>query len=454
MSWVYAAVGAIRARPWILAGIFVLASAALAYKVVRSLPRSAEWAAGPAYTRVDYWIASSECAARTGKLLAYCNADGSVSAIESVNVADDPGHALLSGLYALAKGKAIGRDALAAANFSLNATALFCVSLTLFCFGWRGAALLILLWARTQAVPGSVTGPDSPAAFIAAFGFALTAVLLTAFAPLDGSRKTLGRFYVVLVLATAAIAISVLLRQPYGLGGLLASAAVLALRVFAIGGQIPRPSLHGPVVRAASTVGCLFVAVFFCAQAVVAVRDAVYGIPSSTQRLQHGISHNLYMGLGVAGNPWGIKWDDVEANKAANTVGEARYASKEHYANLWRLYLGIVEKAPLTVLHIYQAKLWDAFLVASEDDESRFARGAAAFLVLVGLLLYLRRGRSPEELCLVAGVWVLFGTILLQGVLAQPWRHFISPAHVAALCGFAVLMEALARQLLRARATR
>lgn len=40
------------------------------------------------------------------------------------------------------------------------------------------------------------------------------------------------------------------------------------------------------------------------------------------------------------------------------------------------------------------------------------------------------------------GIWAGFGTVMLQGVLAQPWLFLISPGKLGALCGIVVLVEA------------
>ena len=101
----------VRARPWIVACLFVVAATALTGKVVRTLPNSYDWAKTETYARVDHWIASSECTVKTGALLAYCHDDGRVSGIEAVSIADDAGHTLIANVYALATGKAIDRVA-------------------------------------------------------------------------------------------------------------------------------------------------------------------------------------------------------------------------------------------------------------------------------------------------------------------------------------------------------
>jgi hypothetical protein len=433
------------ASRWIPATLFILLSIAVFAKTLKCLDEVDNWAHQATYTRVDYWIASSECTLKTGAILAHCAPDGTVAPIEGINVADDRGHNLLSNLYALTAGRAIDRRTLTAANLLLNASGLFLVALALYCLQWKLAALLVLLQGRKAALPGPVPGADASAAHIAAFLFALFAVLLIVYLPLGPDRTSRRRFWMLLLLAAIGLAWATLLRQPYGIGGFMVASLVLALRVFKRRDASREARLH--MGRAAVAATLIVTAVFFSTHVLVAARSLLYGIPRAELILQHGISHNLYLGLGVPGNPWGITWSDEVGHKAATTVGQAPYASEEHFANLRYLYFKIVLAEPLAVLAIYRAKLQDAML-AVNDDERRLFRAMALFLLLAVPMLLVHR-RTSEETLVVVAVWAMFLTVILQGVLALPVKAFISPGEIAAKCGFAVLLGAYARTAMR-----
>jgi hypothetical protein len=188
-------------------------------------------------------------------------------------------------------------------------------------------------------------------------------------------------------------------------------------------------------------------ATFYSTSVLIKIREVVFGIPRGERIIQHGISHNLYMGLGVENNPWGIRWDDLYAYESASRIGKVDYASEEHYANLRRLYFDIVLSDPITVLRIYVKKFGKALLIAAGDDSRDLVKESVTILMLLSILVWVRRSPKGDETIVAVGIWAGFGTLMLQGVLAQPWGHLISPGKLGAVCGIVVLLEAVGRSI-------
>ena len=131
---------------------------------------------------------------------------------------------------------------------------------------------------------------------------------------------------------------AILLREAVAIIGFVAYLAVLIF-VFVF---------HRPIIRkrlaftAALSLGVLMA--YFSANIAIGTRDLLFDVEPALRPTSHGISHNLFMGLGVKKNPWGIKWDDgATFNDHVKTVNaNAIYASHEHYAILRNKYINIL----------------------------------------------------------------------------------------------------------------
>jgi len=424
--------------------LFALLAILLAIKVLRILPHIDGWAKSPTYTRVDFWIGSSECTVRSGTFLTYCMPDGKIVPIEDKSLADDRGHTLIANVYAFITDRPIDRRTLTLANVIINAVGLLSIAAALLAMGWPGAAVLVLLFGYRLVIPGPVASPDATAAYVGAFSFALAAVILIASVPMTSGASTPRRFFVVVMLATLALAAATLLRQPFGVGGFFVAAVLLGTRVVRERGGSPGRQMP----RAAIIAAGLVLATFFSTHALIGARSVLYGIPRGEHIIQHGISHNLYIGLGVPGNPWGIKWSDQDGFDHASKLGSVRYASSRHYDNLLYLYMQTVLNDPLVVAKIYVDKLRDSLLIISDRNYRRLNRVAALLIILLAAHFFLRRQGASRENLLLSAVWGMFAIVLLQGVLALPLLIFLSPGPLSVACGLAVLIAAVTQRAL------
>jgi hypothetical protein len=399
------------------------------------------WAEVQTYSRVDYWIKSSECTAQTKVPLAICEPNG-ISGIEDHSLADDRGHTLIGNLYALLTGRAIDRKVLTRTNIILNAGSLLALAFALYHYGWRLAAILLLAFGISKVIPGPHPGPDATAAYIAAFNLSMVSILWTVHVPLGGRKRSRRRFVLGLIVATVSLALATLIRQPYGVGALLVAILVLIGRI-SYAAWIHETRLNGALY--ARTTVCVFflsIAALYSTNILVAARSAVYEVPRGTAMLNHGIGHNLYIGLGIKGNPWGIEWSDEYGYKAANTVNPVRYASADHFRNLWWLYVRTISSSPGAAINVYMTKLRESLQLVVKNS-----MGWTLLALLLPLVVY-RRYVEPRWLSTAFAVWLGFGMVILQGVLALPSSSFISPGTLGFLCGLAILAEMAIRVVL------
>ena len=173
---------------------------------------------------------------------------------------------------------------------------------------------------------------------------------------------------------------------------------------------------------------CAGLALLLClptqaARGLVALRSRLSDVPPGRRLVEHGISHNLYIGLGVYPNPWGIEWVDTNGRFAVARVDpSSKYATPAYFRTLWRLYLDVVQRDPIGVAYVYLRKAGDTLAYGGLSTK------LFAVLVLLGSAWRWVPRNGRPWLRVLAGSTLLAFLVLLQGVLAKPWWGFYYPA--------------------------
>lgn len=365
-----------------------------------------------AYPRTQFWIEAAACAQETGNYLVVCR-DQKQLPIEDVSLADDRGHTLLLSFFSRTFKKTPTLDFLRQINLGINflGFVFFCL-VSLRFIGWRTslfAAILGSYWI------GARSGPDVDSAYIgismlAAAGLVLAITANSAF-----------RFPIVYVVG----AFTALIREPIGLGfsmSLLSVAVVDAC-------FIPHPKLKTRALRSV-IMAAVAVLCFLTPRLPTKVRDVVLGThPVGTAA--HGISHNLFLGLGgFVENKWGIVWDDAYAQKKIHEIDpNIIYCSDAYFKAIGRLYVEYVSKDPGEALRVYLIKTGRT-LSASEGLSLSVL---LSFIIFAFLIWRNRRsGKSiaPRERLVASGI-ALFGfSFIAQGILTHPAWSYIHPGPV------------------------
>ena len=387
----------------------------------------------------NVWLDSSACTLERGVWLALCEG-GRLVPISERAIADDPGHALLLELWSIAVSRratlvdvarlntlvdTIGLLALAGLVFALRA---YVTSLLLL---WLGP-ILYLSWMGTSP-HWSYIGLVSLSALLP---LALAAKCL----------KLLGRktAWTWMAFGIAATALASLMRESIGLMGLLVTLGAIALLAMRRRRMLPLAMTALLAIVAVTT-----------PKWVVLARDAAFPAIQPAERVAtHGMSHTLYLGLGVVENKWGIRYDDDYGAATAAAIDPAIvFCSPEYFRLMGRLYLARWLEDPIEVVRIYGAKAW---LLLTSYTMTGPPFGVWLLLGLVHLLLaswtraWWRLG-FPQGLpieAIAVGFMLLF---LAQAMAALPSQTYAMPANAFIVLMLGVIVEFVVRLLLRVR---
>jgi hypothetical protein len=267
------------------------------------------------------------------------------------------------------------------------------------------------------------------------FGAAcLAAVLPLSIITLSPGRMSCRLTWFWIAVGFLGLAIAMLFREAIGLMGAVAS-------VLAVGVNFVRTASKMRV-RALVSMGLICATLLTVAtpKGILSLRDAIYGIPPSTRMEQHGVWHNLYIGLGVVVNPFGIEWNDASGIQAVRRIDPSVvYLSNKYFAVLRRQYFRIVMSHPLEVARIYLVKLAIAVNI--------YAAWLIVSLVLI-TVIFLRvrhkvagKWRVSELLLFVCGIFVAM--FWAQAMLFNFVSLYLFPVKLFLLLGFGGWIELL-----------
>lgn len=422
---------------WPLFGLcaLFLAGSALSHNLnvsnyLHARATSADWGV------TDHWIASAECARKTGAWLVTCQGDR-MAPLANQALADDPGHALLLEIWAMAADRSLKVGDAASLNVVLNVFGMLSIATLLFAARLHVASLIVLVYGGGVYLDWTGVSPHPGLVGAASFAALLPcSLILSELGYLSRPARLAGLFGGAVLLGIAA-----LLREPIGMMGFIVSLAAIAY--VALSRREP-----GRWLRLVP----LFVLAVVSWQTprwVLLARDAVFSIPKTAQIETHGISHNLYLGLGAIENKFGLSWTDAAGAKAVADIDpKVAYVSREYFRVLWRAYLQRVAEDPLEVLRIYATKT-GIILGYSFPDKTTplwlIVLGGVA-LLLAGWRweLWSRMGcpQAPAVLCVALSFLALF---VLQGAVAHHSRPYAHPIGAFVLIVLAVGGELLAR---------
>lgn len=376
------------------------------------------------------WIDSANCARLTGILLIGCS-DGEIIPYADLSNADDVGHALLLGIIAQLLQRDLVLDHAGILNVLINFIGIYLVSLCLYCANLRYSSLIFLI--SGSVVAGSFVGvaPHVALPGVTCLGLLFPLSLLL----FNEERPAAFGFW--LIVGAGALGLAVLLRQSVGMMGSVASLLSFLILFFTSRFWAKR------------TVFAIFVVLLlsvssYATTAVLAARDTIWNVPESSLIDRHGIQHNLFIGLGVVPNSFGVEWNDgygfEVARRVDPTVG---YVSFEYYEILGEEYFRLLFEDPLEVVRIYSLKA--KIFLESSVPSAFFLRVPIGVSFLFSILVYflVRRkssGLQRQDHVVVVAV-VFFLMYLAQGILIHPSTQYSSPVELLILLILASSIE-------------
>jgi hypothetical protein len=405
-----------------------------------------DFAVAPSYRRADNWLASAKCAQERRVLLVQCRwYDGQLVPLSL----DDHGSALLVGLVALLTPQPPDRVTLVKINLLTNAVGLLLFGLILWLgqSPWTAATLLLV---GPMLLPPHNRGatwymePDVTASYA---GIYLLALLLAAWLACARGRGVFSPLFLgVAGLGLLALGGAMLLRQPIGMIGVFCATGLLVVWFVQALRAKDRVSALGCVGLAILTLAQLYVP-----RMVLRANEIVFDLPRSPAIAEHGISHNLYLGLGSEPNPWGIVWRDAYGHQAvAERDPKAACCSAPYFDTLWTLYLEKVREDPGTVAKIYLEKARKVLWMPLEGWPGRTLHYFLLLLAMLGALWW-RGKRDPThdqgKLTSATALAVALVLFLLQGVLAVPEARYLYPAQLGVLVPLLLVAEGLLNRI-------
>jgi hypothetical protein len=382
----------------------------------------------------NVWLAAADCALERGVWLAVCE-QGKLVPMSERAIADDPGHALLLGLWSMATRR--HADLIDVARLNTLTDTIGLLTLAGLLFTLRAyIASIVLLWKGPIEYLGWM-GTSPHWAYIGLVS--LAAVLPMALAAREMgllSRRAANGW---IAAGIVFLALATLMRESIGMMGLLVTAAVAIV-------LLARRFRPAPVLL----VGLLAVLAFTTPRWVVMARDAAFDIQKADRLATHGLSHTLYLGLGFVENKWGIRYDDDYGEEIADKAGIV-WCSPEYFRLMWKLYLARWTEDPAEVARIYLAKAWILL-----GTPTLYPGPPFGIVLAIGLVHFLAatafgawRRLDFRQGLVIEGVAVAFaGLFLAQAMAALPSHNYAMPVNAFVLVLFGVIVEFFARALL------
>ena len=387
----------------------------------------------------NVWLDAADCALQRGVWLAVCE-QGRLVPMSERAIADDPGHALILGLWAIAKRDHATLVDVARLNTLVDTAGLLALAGLLFALRAYIASIVLLWLGPVQYLGWMGTSPHW--AFVGLVS--LAAVLPLAVAGREMgllSRRAAGLW---IAAGIAFLAVATLMREAIGLMGLMVTAAVIV--VLLVRRCRPLPLL---------LVGMLAVLALTTPRWVVAARDAAFDMQPAQRLATHGLSHTLYLGLGFVENRWDIRYDDDHGEEIADRAGVV-FCSPEYFRLMWRLYLARWAEDPVEVARIYLEKAWMLLGTPTLHPGPPFGvvLGIALLHLLAATALGAWRRLDFMQGLAIESVAVAFaGLFLAQAMAALPSHNYAMPVNAFVLVLFGVIVEFFARLGLAATRT-
>ena len=397
----------------------------------------ADWGA------TNLWLDSTDCAVERGVWLAMCD-KGRLVPLSEYAIADDPGHALLLDLWAMATHRRATLPDVARLNTLLDTLGLVALAGLLFALRAYLASLVLLWFGPVEFLGWMTTAPHW--AFIGMVSLAGILPLAVAGRDLGLLSRRAGAGWI--AAGVVFLALATLIREAIGLMGVAVTLGLVMLLALRRPWQARRLAGLGLAVA-------LAVAAFSTPRVVVKARDLAFDMQRARIVATHGLSHTLYLGLGFVENKWGIQYDDYYGQAVAAEIDPSIvFCSPEYFRLMWKLYLQRWGEDPGEILRIYATKGWELLARPTMYPGPPFG-----IVLLVGLVHLLaasafglwRRIGFPQGQAIETVCVAFFALFLAQAMAALPSHNYAMPVNAWVLVLWGAIGEFIARGLLRAR---
>lgn len=434
------------ARYWLLAlqavGVIACIGLVLWPQLKSSFEASNRYRAAAAsdWNATNVWLKSAECARETGAWLVVCD-QGKLVPISDRALADDPGHALILAWWARVANRTITVIDVAHLNLTINLVGLLVLAATLLFLRAYVPAVVLLLFGPYVFLEWFGTSPHWALIGLSAMQPLLPLGLVARWRRWVSPASSL----CLILIGILALAFASLVREAIAQMTLVVTLGTLVWIAAATWRRDRR--LAGMIVVAMATL-----LASQTARLTVSLRDMIYHVEPAGLVVTHGMSHTLYIGLGVVENKFGIRYDDaVGKEAAAKEAPHVTYLSRDYFRVMWSLYFARWSDDPLEVSRIYFKKLWLILCDRIPD----FFPPVWLFLALAMPIHWLAnnrvasRGTPSRDKRLAVNLLSLsfVGLFVVQAILSQPNRFYAAPIGAFTIVMAGVAIENLAHWL-------
>ncbi|MGL9620815.1 hypothetical protein QRQ56_22635 [Bradyrhizobium sp. U531] len=380
------------------------------------------------------WVKSADCARTTKAILAICQGDRLLP-IADVSAGDDPGLPLVLDLYAALSGAVVTDTDVSRVNTILNYIGIVSLAGLLFRLRLPFLSFLVLTVGTVIANILHSLGPHPGHLGVAC----LVALLPLAILGISASGPSRSSWWLWMIAGLFGLAVGMVFREAIGLMAVLIALLALGVSFFC---SLMKMRLVGLAHLAVATATVLTI---WAPYSILRARDAVFDIAPSSRMEQHGAWHNLYIGLGVVENPFGIVWNDDDGIRAVKEASPTTiYLSTEYYSILKRKYFEIVLHHPIEVAAIYLKKVMKA--LATYNMIYLLIVVSAVFAWARRSLVRTSPGWSPYDAVFAVSA-VFVAAFLGQAGLFHYTELYLAPVKI-----FLLLLSGVAFELLLALA--
>lgn len=390
----------------------------------------------------NLWLDTTECAVQRSAWLAICE-DGKLVPLSERAIADDPGHAFLLDLWAMATKQRATLPDVARLNTLLDTLGLLALAGVLFAVRAYLASIVLLWMGPVEYLGWMGTSPHW--AFIGMVSLAGVLPIALAARELElMSRRSANAW---IAAGVIFLGLATLIREAIGLMGVATSLATVAALML-----LRRPRTGWRFVSVLF-VAVLAIAAFTTPKWVVLARDLAFDMQPAQLVATHGLSHTLYLGLGFVENKWGILYYDYYGEAVAQAIDPAIvFCSPEYFQLMWKLYIGRWIEDPVEVMRIYLLKGWQLL-----ERPTIYPGPPFGVVLLVGLVHLMtatafgvwQRIGFMQGLVVEAVAMAFVGLFLAQAMMALPSHTYAMPVNAFVLVLLGVIAEFFIRGALR-----
>ncbi len=392
------------------------------------LIRHIEFNASNYYQRVGNWLLSADCSSKTNTFLTVCAEDGSLIPIEKVADSDDIGHTLIVNALAMTSKKKITTYTLAKINLIFTG---FGLSVLVWSMYLNGLFFISFLLPSLLFLLGiNQVTPDKGGCFIGAYALVIASLFLIRFIRRSDNKGNIFLF----LLSCLLNGIAFLMRQPIGLIGILSSCWLLSIHT-----NFTRKHIFRNLSLSALMMGGMIL-MNYSPYPFFILRNKLFNLSETGFTFVHGISHNLYIGLGSEPNPWGIEWDDKNAIETVRKkYPNVTVSSHQYFRIIFNEYMSIWRSSSLEVARYYFKKTKRVAESANISSTELLFFALIAFFSTIMFLQFKDKRLSPPHCDSISAIAISIFLFLLQGLLAHPSREFLYPSGLALILFYLLL---------------